>query len=123
MNATLAGLAATLLYVTASLLLGRQLARREKPSVPVILGLGALALPLHLLSVHSAIYQPGGIDLGLFHMVSLVGWLIATLAIGMSLYQPVVSITLGSLVSRCSRKFGRARNSKVSIWSANSRMS
>ena len=96
MNATLAGLAATLLYVTASLLLGRQLARREKPSVPVILGLGALALPLHLLSVHSAIYQPGGIDLGLFHMVSLVGWLIATLAIGMSLYQPVVSITLAA---------------------------
>jgi ABC-type uncharacterized transport system permease subunit len=96
MNATVAGVIAALLYLMASLLLGRQLARREKPRVPVILGLGALALPLHLISVHSAIYQPGGIDLGLFHMVSLVGWLIATLAIGMSLYQPVVSITLAA---------------------------
>ncbi len=96
MNATLAGLAAVLLYLTASILLARQLSRRQKPEPTVILALGALALPLHLLSVHAAIYQPGGLDLGLFHMVSLVGWLIATLAIGMSLYQPVVSLALGA---------------------------
>ncbi|MDP2227874.1 MAG: cytochrome c biogenesis protein CcsA, partial [Moraxellaceae bacterium] len=41
-------------------------------------------------------YQPEGLNLGLFAMVSLVGWLIAALAIGMSLYRPVVSITLGA---------------------------
>lgn len=93
---TLAGLAAALLYILSSLLLGRQLARREPPRTPLILGLGALALPLHLICVHAAIYQPGGLDLGLFHVISLVGWLIATLAIGMSLYQPVVSLTLGA---------------------------
>lgn len=93
---TLAGLAAALLYSLASLQLARQLVRREPPRTAVILGLGALALPLHLLCVHASIYQPDGLNLGLFHMISLVGWLLATLAIGMSLYQPVVSITLGA---------------------------
>lgn len=96
MNAALAGLAAALLYTTASVLLGRQLARREKPRTPVILALGSLALPLHLVAVHAQIYQPAGLNLGLFHVISLVGWLIATLAIGMSLYKPIVSITLAA---------------------------
>lgn len=91
---TLAGLAAALLYSLATLLLAHQLVRREPPRTAVILGLGALALPLHLLCVHAAIYQPGGLNLGLFHVISLVGWLLATLAIGMSLYQPV--LTLGA---------------------------
>jgi len=93
---TLAGLAAALLYSLASLLLARQLARREPPRTALVLGLGALALPLHLLCVHAAIYQPDGLNLGIFHVISLVGWLLGTLAIGMSLYQPVVSITLGA---------------------------
>lgn len=93
---TLAGLVAALLYLLASALLGRQLARREPPHTRLILGFGALALPLHLISVHAAIYHPGGLDLGLFHMLSLVGWLLASLSIAMSLYQPVVSLTLGA---------------------------
>lgn len=92
----LAGLAAALLYIVASLILGRQLARREAPNTLLILALGLVALPLHLVSVHAAIYQPEGLNLGLFHVISLVGWLIATLAIGMSLYQPVVTLTLGA---------------------------
>lgn len=96
MMPTLAGLAAALLYVLASVLLGRQLARREPLDTRRILGLGALALPLHLISLHAAIYHPGGLDLGLFHVLSLVGWFIATLAIVMSLYQPVVTLTLGA---------------------------
>jgi ABC-type uncharacterized transport system permease subunit len=92
----IAGLAAALLYVVASLLLGRQLARRETVQASRILALGALALPLHLISLNAAIHLPGGLDLGLFHMLSLVGWLIATLAIAMSLYQPVVTLALGA---------------------------
>lgn len=94
MNATLAGLAAALLYTVASVLLGRQLARRETLRPPVIQALGGLALPLHLISVHTLIYQPSGINLGLLPVISLEGWLIAALAIGMSLYKPVISITL-----------------------------
>lgn len=94
MSATLAGLAAALLYTIASILLGLKLVRREKPATSVILVLGGLALPLHLVAVHSQIYQPGGLDLGLFHIISLVGWLIATLALGMSLYKPVISIAV-----------------------------
>lgn len=93
---TLAGLTAALLYLLASFLLGSQLARREPPRAGLVLGLGIVALPLHLLSLHAAIYHLGGIDLGLFHVLSLVGWLIAALAIGMSLYQPVISLTLGA---------------------------
>ncbi|MDF3031218.1 MAG: cytochrome c assembly protein [Moraxellaceae bacterium] len=96
MMPTLAGLAAALLYALASVLLGRQLTRREKVNPRQILGLGALALPLHLISLHAGIYHPGGLDLGLFHVLSLVGWLIATLSISMSLYQPVVTLTLGA---------------------------
>lgn len=96
MNATLAGLAAALLYTIASVILGRQLARREKPRSHVILALGGVALPLHLLAVHAQIYQPGGLNLGLLPIISLVGWLIASLTIGMSLYKPVVSITIVS---------------------------
>lgn len=93
---TIAGLAAALLYVLASLLLGRQLARREPVQTTRILALGALALPLHLINLNAAIHLPGGLDLGLFHMLSLVGWLIAALSIVMSLYQPVVTLTLGA---------------------------
>ncbi|MES2917643.1 MAG: cytochrome c biogenesis protein CcsA [Pseudomonadota bacterium] len=92
----LAGLSAALLYVLASVLLGRQLARQEKPQTTVILGLGALALPLHMISLHAAIYGGGGLDLGLFNVISLVGWLIATLSLAMSLYQPVITLTLGA---------------------------
>lgn len=93
---TLAGLVAAALYLVASTLLGRQLARSEPPHTARILGIGALALPLHLVSLHAALYQAGGLDLGLFNVVSLVGWLIATLSIAMSLYQPVVILTLGA---------------------------
>lgn len=93
---TLAGFSAALLYVLASLLLARQLVRHETPHTARILGIGALALPLHLVSLHAAIYAGGGLDLSLFNMISLVGWLIATLSIAMSLYQPVVSLTLGA---------------------------
>lgn len=96
MNATVAGLAAVLLYLLASGLLGQKLLHREKLPAALVLGLGSIALPLHLIAVHSSIYQANGLDLGIFHMVSLVSWLIATLTIAMSLYQPVVSLTLGA---------------------------
>ncbi|MDO8266718.1 MAG: cytochrome c biogenesis protein CcsA [Moraxellaceae bacterium] len=96
MNATLAGIAAALLYAVASAMLGRQLLRREKPRAPAIQALGGLALPLHLISIHAQIYQPAGLDLGLFQISSLVGWLIAALAIGMSLYKPIISITVAA---------------------------
>lgn len=93
---TLAGLVAAALYLIASGLLARQVLRGDAPHTARILGIGALALPLHLLSVHAALYQPAGLDLGLFNVISLVGWLIATLSIAMTLYQPVVTLTLGA---------------------------
>lgn len=113
MTPALAGLAAALLYSTATVLLARQLLRRERPRAPVILAFGALALPLHLIALHAQIYQPNGLHLGLFHVVSLVGWLIAALAIGMSLYKPVVSLTLPAyplaIIGLALSQFGHTR--------------
>lgn len=93
---TLAGLAAALLYFSACLALSWQLSRRQPPRVPLILGLGLTALPLHLCQLHAVIHTPNGMDLGIFHMISLMGWLVAALTIGISLYRPVVSLTLGA---------------------------
>lgn len=96
MNTLLVGLAAVLLYTGASVVLARQLIQHKPLNQALVLGLGIAALPLHLIAVHSVIYQPAGLDLGVFHMASLVGWLIAAIAIGMSLYQPVISLALGA---------------------------
>jgi ABC-type uncharacterized transport system permease subunit len=93
---TLAGLVAVFLYCIATLILARQLTRHEPPRAALILGAGTLALPLHLFCVHAAIYQTAGLNLGLFHVISLVGWLLAALTIAMSLYQPVISLALGA---------------------------
>lgn len=94
MTANVAGLIAALLYVLACGLLGLHLKRRDAIPARAILVTGTLALPLHLICVHAQIYQPLGLDLGLFNVISLVGWLIATLAIAVNLYRPVIGITL-----------------------------
>lgn len=94
MSANVAGLLAALLYVLACGLLVRHLKRRDTLPIRAVMALGGVALPLHLIAVHAQIYQPLGLDLGLFNMLSLVGWLIATLAILMNLYRPVMGIIL-----------------------------
>jgi len=94
MIASVAGLLAVLLYLTACFLLARRIKRRNGLPIRVVLVMGAVALPLHLLSVQAHIYQPLGVDLGLFNVISLEGWLIATLAILVNLYRPVIGIAL-----------------------------
>jgi len=94
MIASVTGLLAVLLYATACFLLARRLKHRHELPVRPVLAMGVLALPLHLISVQAHIYQPLGVDLGLFNVVSLVGWLIAALAILVNLYRPVIGITL-----------------------------
>jgi ABC-type uncharacterized transport system permease subunit len=94
MAVNLAGLVAAVLYLTVCWTLLRRLKQRDALPTRRVLALGALALPLHLIAVHGQIYQPLGLDLGLFNMISLVGWLIATLSILVNLYRPVPGILL-----------------------------
>ena len=94
MIASVAGLLAVLLYLTACFLLARRIKRRDELPIRAVLAMGVAALPLHLLSVQAHIYQPLGVDLGLFNVISLVGWQIATLAILVNLYRPMIGITL-----------------------------
>ncbi len=94
MSATVAGLMAALLYLLACGVLIRDLKRRSPLQSRVVIALGGMALPLHLVCVHQLIYQPAGLDLGLFNIISLVGWLIATLSILVNLYRPVLGIAL-----------------------------
>lgn len=94
MSVIVAGLLAVLLYGTSCFMLARHLKRRDALPSRGIIAAGALALPLHLIAVHGQIYQPDGLDLGLFNMLSLVGWLIATLAILVNLYRPILGIVL-----------------------------
>lgn len=93
-SANVAGFVAVVLYIVACGFLARGIKNREKLPTTVVLALGVLALPLHLISVHAQIYQPEGLNLGLLDLVSLVGWLIATLSILVNLYRPVIGITL-----------------------------
>lgn len=94
MIATVAGLLAALIYTTAAFLLARRIARRKTLPARTVLMLGVSALPLHLVSLHAHIYDDGGINLGLFNVVSLEGWVIACLAILVNLYRRVIGITV-----------------------------
>ncbi|RZU47505.1 ABC-type uncharacterized transport system permease subunit [Fluviicoccus keumensis] len=96
MSLMLAGLLAIGCYLGACLLLLHFLARKLPLPRPAILGLGVLALPLHGLVVMSQIFRPEGLHLGLFHIVSLVGWLIAAMHILFTSYRPVLALCLAA---------------------------
>lgn len=94
MSIVLAGLLALGCYLAASLLLLGFLARKLPAPRAAILGLGVLALPPHGLLVFAQIFQPDGLHLGLFPVISLVGLLIATLHILFCTYRPLLVMTL-----------------------------
>lgn len=94
MFVTLAGILAIVCYLLGCALLGRAILRREPLPRLSALSLGTLAVLLHALVLRAQIYQPLGIDLGLLHMVSLVGWLIASMHLMISSYRPLVAISL-----------------------------
>lgn len=94
MFALFAGLIALVCYFLACGLLCHRLAKKQAPNKLLILTLGLIALPLHGFNVHSHIYQTDGIDLGLFNILSLVGWIIACLHIAISSYRPMLAASL-----------------------------
>lgn len=94
MNALVSGLAAVILYISASILVGRQLANKAISRPLPVLALGGLAFPLQLLSLHQLIHTPLGFNFSLFNMLALISWLMAGLTILFCLYRPVISLTV-----------------------------
>ncbi|MBP9216652.1 MAG: hypothetical protein KBF23_05735, partial [Agitococcus sp.] len=91
MFAQFAGLAAIACYSIACALLCHRLAHKQAPNKLLILSLGFLALPLHGVHLQHQIYQHNGLDLGLFNILSLVGWIIACLHIAICSYRPLLA--------------------------------
>ena len=94
MSPVLAGALAFVCYSSACLLLLHFLVRKQPLPRPLILGLGVLALPLHGLVVTGQIFQAQGLNLELFHIISLVGWVMAAMHILFCSYRPLLVMTL-----------------------------
>lgn len=75
----LTGLLAIILYLTATVLLVRQLLRpaTERPGRNTIITLGLAAVAVHGMSLYAVLLKPHGIDLGFFNALSLIFWLIS----------------------------------------------
>jgi ABC-type uncharacterized transport system permease subunit len=93
MTAQVAGMVAIICYLLACIFLYRALATQKTPSKMAILSLGAIALPLHGIHIMAQIYQPHGINLGFFNVLSLIGWIIACLHIAICSYRPLLAIS------------------------------
>ncbi len=93
---TLIGLLAAALYASATLLLLRDL-RGGTSRRPLVLGLAAVALVLHAFLLQSTVPGAGGLDLGFFNALSLVGWVAVLLLLMLAIGQPVTSLGIGLL--------------------------
>lgn len=84
------------LYLIATLHIARELraGRGERRGVFLMAG-GAAAL-LHAGVVGDALFTPGGVEIGLLSAASLVGVLIAVVAVLTSLFRPVAALTVAA---------------------------
>ncbi len=91
---------AILLYLASALLIGRRLAlgigARDSNKLPAI-ALGLVAALLHALALKQAIFPDAGMTLGFFNMLSLVGWLMASLVLLSALNTRVENLGLVAL--------------------------
>lgn len=94
MIAAATGMTAIFLYLLACASINRRLNQKQAPNRQWVLTLGLLALPLHGFSLTTQIYHNHSLDLGLLHILSLVGWLIAALNIGINSYRPLLGLSL-----------------------------
>jgi ABC-type uncharacterized transport system permease subunit len=93
MIATIAGLAAALLYAFATLLQG-QLLYRDKGNRHSILVLACAALLLHLVNVAGIIRTDAGYDFGFFRIATLFSWVMVSVVVLSSLRKPVENLFL-----------------------------
>lgn len=95
MSTSLLGLAAVVLYLISSLLLGLRLARGGNgldwaKRGPLSVGLGALLL--HGIVIYQFVVSSSGINLGVFNAFTLVAWLIALLLLLSAFSQPIENL-------------------------------
>jgi ABC-type uncharacterized transport system permease subunit len=90
------GAAAIACYVLASVLLGRRLVRGQAGAGFRVqwFASGAAALALHAAVLYPVMLGGGGLNLGFFHVLSLMGWAIALTVLLGALFQPVENLGL-----------------------------
>jgi len=82
MNETFLTIAAVVLYLACTVLIGLQLYRRDDTksvSRPAILITGFVALALHAGVLYSELHTAQGINLSFFNAASLTAWMISAL--------------------------------------------
>lgn len=88
-------ISAALLYCLTGSLLGIRLSRGEAadswPKFNMV-ALGGVAIVLHGIMLSRLIVAPGGVNLGFFNALSLVGWLSALLLLALTLFRPVENL-------------------------------
>ncbi len=87
-------------YCAATMLLLRRLAlgaaAGARSRLPALLS-GLAGVALHGILVYQAIFQPLGLDLEFFHVLSLIAWLVALLLLLAALTQPVENLGVAVL--------------------------
>lgn len=88
-------LAALALYLASTSLLVVRMRRgilAAEYSKVVPLAIGLLGALLHAVLLAQTLFQPSGLDLALFHVVSLTGWLVALLVLAAAFSSPVENL-------------------------------
>lgn len=86
------GVIAAVLYLTGAVLHGRALAHSAKMSVRLLSALALPAVVLHGFAAYAQVLAPGGFNLGLLPVVSLMALVMVALVMLMGLFQPVRSL-------------------------------
>lgn len=87
-----AGTTALLFYIALVIYQWRHWHHGTPTKRACLLGGGAVALCLHAVSVYTLIYTTAGLNLGFFHVSSLIFWVIGVIAIASSFKLPVESL-------------------------------
>lgn len=94
MPATITGSIAASIYLVASTYVFQRLSGKKSISKQWFLILGLIAGLFHTHSTLSLIFSSEGVDLGLFNIASLIGWVIIAIALCTSLFRPFENITV-----------------------------
>ena len=95
MSTSLLAIAAVILYLASSLLLGLRLARGGSAAELAKRGplsVGLCALILHGLVIYQFVVSNSGVNLGVFNALTLVAWLIALLLLISAFSQPIENL-------------------------------
>ncbi|MBY4676143.1 cytochrome C assembly family protein [Marinobacterium arenosum] len=72
-----------------------QILQNSRPQSQTTKWLGAIGWLSHTLCLYLQLHHQGGLDLGLFNVASLIGWLVAGMVLLSSLRQPIDNLYLG----------------------------